>query len=97
MGGRAKGPYYVYGLKDPRDYRPFYIGMSYFPKARPWDHTCDPKSAAHQRMEDMKAHGLRYALMIISAHPDRPAALAAEREEIRSREGLVNKMHRRIA
>lgn len=86
-----KGPFYVYGLVDPRDGETFYIGMTKQPLGRLSGHKSDPASAAYHRIRDIRKCGEQVRMEIIEQFGDRERATRFERSLIVSRPGLLNR------
>lgn len=84
-------PWYVYALVDPRDKQIFYVGLSHTPWNRRLNHKNDSASAAYPRCQDILAAGLDFELRTLGTYHDYTLARRAERHEIISHEGLLNR------
>jgi hypothetical protein len=92
------GTCFIYFLVDPRDQKPFYIGISMSPWGRFDNHRHDPSSAAHRRLMDIiQTTGAKRGdiLKIHKECRNRDEALDLEYRLINSTPGLVNKCRTR--
>ncbi len=86
------GPTYVYCLFDPRNRRPFYIGISKYQWYRFEQHKQDPSSSAWAPLNALLQKGFspQCIYKIYKKCPNRNAALELEHRLINSTPGLVN-------
>lgn len=82
---------YVYGLADPRDGRPFYIGKTVQQWGRYEAHRQDPASAAYRRMHEIEAAGYQAEMQILGTFATESEALDFEFDSIRTTPGLLNR------
>lgn len=83
--------WYIYRLVDPRNCKPFYVGLSIAPRRRLLGHMYDPASAGWPTCRELRSIGLKPILEFVSEHDTRDAALIAEWELIMASDGLVNR------
>jgi len=90
MSRRHTGPWFIYGLVDPRTDEVFYVGCSVCPEDRLKCHRSDVLSAARPRILDLLGLGLKAGIRVFSEHTEFWRARNAEDTLIATLPGLTN-------
>lgn len=87
------GACFVYVLVDPRNRRPFYVGISKNPRARFWQHCTDTGSGGWPLARELRnlGYGADRVLKVVKRCRDRRAAMEIEHRLITSTPNLLNR------
>ena len=69
-------PYFVYTLFDPKDFRPFYVGMGQ--NTRELDHKAGEKDPKEKKIKEIKLRGQKVLRVLIGRYKTEEEALSVE-------------------